>query len=225
MAELSPPAPGEVTGVSSPSGSRSFAVRWIAVVAALWLIFAAERFLGYRIAGYGPPVLVLHGVGWATASAVTLFCVVTSWRQSHRSLAAAAAVLGLLSAGAISLVDWRTMHAREFYREHRHDFATLADQARQGLHNGDEAGGSQLSDDLEYLSDNGLVGSVNTPEKPVLFVPALAARGDIHRNGAGAVHGCAIGYLNTDVDMFPSVDDYPACSGRTPLGDGWYWVD
>ncbi|MFI7603262.1 hypothetical protein [Actinoplanes sp. NPDC049681] len=212
-------------GGSSPAIRRRSAVLWIVGVAVLWLLFAAERLLAYRVAGFGPAVLVLHALGWVTATVVTVFCVVTSWRRSRRSLAAAAAALGLLSAGAITVVDWSSLHARSFYRENRQDFATLVEQARQGRHNTDAAGGSQLSDELAHLSSNGLVGATGTPEKSVLFVPANAARGDIHRNGAGKVHGCAIGFLNPEVGMPSSVATYEVCSGRTALGDGWYWAD
>ncbi|MEV4637399.1 hypothetical protein AB0J80_08615 [Actinoplanes sp. NPDC049548] len=206
--------------------SRS-APRWLAVVVVLWLLFAAERFFAYRFVGYGPTVLVLHGVGWLTATVVTVTCIVIFWRRSKRSVAAAAAALGLLSAGVISVVDWRPLHAREFYRENRQDFAKLVDQVRQGLYNADTAGGSRLPDELAHLSKSGWVAAMDLPKelKSVLFLPVTAARGDSHGNGAGVVHGCAIGYLNLDVEIARQVEKYDVCPNRTPLGDGWYWAD
>jgi hypothetical protein len=59
----------------------------------------------------------------------------------------------------------------------------------------------------------------------VLFLPASAARGDVHRNGAGAVRGCAIGYLNLEVSLDPKVDQYDVCPGWMSLGGDWYWAD
>ncbi|MEV6598282.1 hypothetical protein AB0M36_15590 [Actinoplanes sp. NPDC051346] len=212
-------------GGSSPGGYRRSAVWWIVVVVLVWVIFAAERWFGYRVAGFGTAVLVLHGVGWVTATVVTVCCVVISWRRSRRSLAAAAATLGLLSAGVIGVVDWSWLYARDFYREHRQDFATLVFEARRGLYNGDSNGGSQLSDELAHLSGNELVGSVDLPEETVLFLPWSAARGDAHRNGAGDVRGCAVGYVNLEVSLPARVHHYDVCTNWMSLGDGWYWVD
>ncbi|OJF15182.1 hypothetical protein [Couchioplanes caeruleus] len=212
-------------GGSSSGVSRRSAAWWVVVVALAWVIFAVEQFFAYRVAGFGLAVLVLLGVGWVTATVVTVSGVVISWRRSRRFPAVTAAALGLLSAGLIGVVDWKGWYARDFYREHRQDFALLVDEVRQGLYYSDAAGGSQLSDELAHLSSNGLVGAVGTPDESVVFLPASAARGDAHRNGAGAVRGCAVGYLNVEVDMPPSVESYEACRGRISLGDGWYWAD
>ncbi|MEV8509420.1 hypothetical protein AB0368_31940 [Actinoplanes sp. NPDC051475] len=121
--------------------------------------------------------------------------------------------MSLISVGFIAFEDWRTLHARSFFREHRGDFVTVADMASRGAFGGDIADGPLLPEGLGYLSGKGQAASMILQEngKRVLFLPA------------GKVRGCAAGYVYPGLEL--AFDVYDGCASRMPMADGWYWTD
>ncbi len=186
---------------------------------AAWGLVAGLHLFGLKLADLWLFGLLLTGLGWLVAVAVTGAALVAGWRRG-RSVPALSLVLvpGVLAPVAIVAVDWTSTFVHGFHRLHRADFhaaAALADQvtARHG-----DRYGQVLPKNLRHLSSKGRAVRVGTEGSgPTgILLPVWVGVPD---GAAGYAHFAGTPG-DTEFDCFAD-----PCRVRWSLGDGWYWLD
>ncbi|WP_416901517.1 hypothetical protein [Micromonospora echinospora] len=210
-------APGGTTSAVRPR--RRSVVGWVVGVVAAWGLVAGLHLFGLKLADLWLFGLLLTGLGWLVAVAVTGAALVAGWRRG-RSVPALSLVLvpGVLAPVAIVAVDWTSTFVHGFHRLHRADFhaaAALADQvtARHG-----DRYGQVLPKNLRHLSSKGRAVRVGTEGSgPTgILLPVWVGVPD---GAAGYAHFAGTPG-DTEFDCFAD-----PCRVRWSLGDGWYWLD
>jgi hypothetical protein len=191
----------------------------VAGVVAAWGLVAGLHLFGLWLANLWVFGLLLTGLGWLVALAVTGVAVVAVWRRG-RSVQALSLVLvpGVLAPVGVVAVDWTSTFVHGFYRLHRDDFRAAAALADQVTAEYGDRYGQVLPKDLWHLSSKGRavrVGAEGGGPTGILL-PVWVGTPD---GAAGYAH-----FAGTPSDT--SFDCYAdPCRVRWSLGDGWYWLD
>ncbi|MFI7650377.1 hypothetical protein ACIBTZ_30500 [Micromonospora sp. NPDC049460] len=192
---------------------------WVVGVVAAWGVVAGLHLFGLRLANLGLLGLIITGLGWLLAMAVTGIALVALWpRVGPVKALTLVLVPGLLAPVTIVAVDWTSVFVHNFYRLHRDDFRTAAGLADKVTAEYGDRYGQVLPKDLRHLSSMGRAVRIGTEGSgptgvllPVWVGTPDGAAGYAYLTGTPG---------DTSFDCFAD-----PCRMRWSLGDGWYWLD
>lgn len=207
------------SGTTSAVRPARFAVvGWLSGIVVAWGIVAALQLFGLWLANLWVFGLLVTGLGWLVALAVTGAALVVLWRRLGPARALPLVLApGLLAPAAIVAVDWTSTFVHGFYRLYRDDFAAAAALADKVAAEHGDRYGQVLPKHLWHLSSDGRAVRVAAADGgptgillPVWLGTPDGAAGYAHLTGEPT---------DATFDCFAD-----PCRVRWSLGDGWYWL-